>query len=121
MPPATRRPDGYAVIAALLALGAAISLLAVSEAGDVIFRAVSLACCTLFAVAAEALWACRPWCVRAVAAVAVVGPAAMALIALRDGGPRPDDLWLMAGVAGAGGVTVAYVRHRARRLFARVP
>lgn len=121
MPPSRRRPDGYAIMAAFLGVAAVISVIGAAESDGVLLRAACLLCSAVFAIATEALWACRPWCVRAVAVVPVACLAGLSLEALSERALRPDLLfWMIVSVVG-GCIVVAYVRNRARRLFAAVP
>lgn len=82
-PPALRRPNGFVLLATMfgsIALICTSMLLAPGVRG--IYRALLLGVAGLAAVTAEALWGCRPWCVRTVVACAVAAAAPLVAAAV---------------------------------------
>jgi hypothetical protein len=83
---------------------------------------VELLTAVFAAVAAEALWRCRPWCVRATAtyfAAAIL----MSNAASVAGGvmSRGEAVSVVIGYAILAAIPVLYVKYRARRYFASPP
>jgi hypothetical protein len=126
---AVQRPIGFTLIAIYLTVAVMNGLSRVWNAEQSLpvgMAALPLVSVVLAAVAAEALWFCRPWCVRAIVAywcVMILDP----LVDLVRIGEMKASQPLISFVlfVGVAAVLVGYVRHRAGRLFAppagRVP
>lgn len=122
--PAVPRPTGFTLLGLYLgwnALGGYLLALNVSlgpRALDDALDRGALLVAVLAAVAAESIWRCRPWCVRATAlylGATLVGP----LVAVVNGGPVEAgeavvELILQMIIALVVGF---YVRQRALQLF----
>jgi hypothetical protein len=83
---------------------------------------LSLLTAVFAAVAAEALWKCRPWCVRATAgyfAVAILAPVLGS--ALTDGLMHGEAVFSIISSSILAAIPVLYVNHRASRIFAPQP
>jgi hypothetical protein len=126
-PPVSRRPTSFALLGMYLGWKAAAGLLLVFAVGldtspGRVPIGVTLLTAVFAAVAAEALWYCRPWCVRATIAyfaVAILGPHVASALA---GELEPAAaLASIIGDSVLAAIPVLYVNHRASRLSAPRP
>lgn len=121
-----RRPIGFTVLALLLglrvligfllAIGVGLGSIPLSARG----RGLTLLLAVFAAVAAEALWRCRPWCLRA--SVAYVGASILLpLMATAASGDLEsfEALFTTIGKLMIAAVPLLYVHSRATRLFGR--
>lgn len=116
-----QRPLGFTLLAIYLTISVLSRVFPVTAPEPPLqgIAALPLVTAIFAAVAAEALWNCRPWCVRAFIAycgVRLLGPLAGAFGVGTIEPPEASVSLIMIGFAAV--MTGAYVRHRAARLFA---
>ena len=120
-----KRPTSFTLLGLYLAwkaVAGAFLALELDIVGPLPDRDVSLLAAVFAAVAAEALWNCRPWCVRA-----TVGYFAAATLVPLVASAAADDLmpgeavFTILGKAIFFAMPVLYVNHRASQIFAPQP
>lgn len=121
-----RRPLGFTLIALYLGLQVLVGVvLAIGVGLDGLPLSMKISGLTLLAtvfaaVAAEALWRCRPWCLRA--SVAYAGAAILLPLAATAAAGRLEPyeaLFMTIGKLMIAAVPLLYVHSRAGRLFGR--
>jgi len=125
--PVSRRPTSFTLLGMYLGWKAAAGLLLVFAVGldtspGTVPRGVLLLTAVFAAVAAEALWYCRSWCVRATIgyfAAAILLPQAASAVA---GHVVPEEA-MFSIITGSffAAIPVLYVARRAAQLFPRQP
>ena len=124
---AMQRPTSFALLGMYLGIRAltSIGLLVGPDADLATDRTppgVTLLVAVFAAVAAEALWRCRPWCVRATVgyfAASILAPLAATAVA---GRLMPGEvMFSIIGRVMIAALPVLYVQSRAKQLFAPPP
>jgi hypothetical protein len=125
--PVSNRPTSFALVGMYLGWKAVAGLLLVFTAGldtspGRVPTGVALLTAVFAAVAAEALWFCRPWCVRASIgyfAVAILAPHAASALA---GDLVPvEAMFSIITSSILAAIPLLYVTNRASRLFSAHP
>jgi hypothetical protein len=120
-----KRPTSFTLLGLYLgwkAIEGAFLALELDVAGPLPDRGVSLLAAVFAAVAAEALWRCRPWCVRATVGYFAAATVVPLVASATDHDLMPGEaVFTVLTKAIIFAMPVLYVNYRASQLFAPQP